>query len=437
LNNTTDIARKLFESRHPFYVKDVGFFAPVYFPASLKNNGTEIRPPRYGWHFSAGEFEQGGHEVLEVEDSFAALVKQGTHSSDSFEVPGIGLFFYRDNKYEVLSKGALAQQQFGLSPIALRPVVVKSPLVAVPSIPKKRKNQLLILQATAAVLLVLLINIVVITVLTENGKLSFGRIAQNASIDENVMEAGLIDVDVFTGASYLPDHAMLHESFTVASTESVIIGVSPMMIPELDVSALSEQIAEQPNPIDTLQDGIVVNESLELTSKENDLPDLAHPVMGKRKQWLQWNVTSKQFEAEVSMITAIISNSGTNAAAEKEETTKKTLERQLPTNSSNDNTEARSQISSNLSNTGGASAGRASANSPKEGAKVVVGAFKLRSNAEAYVNDLKKRGFDAYVIENERSALVRVVVSDAEDQGDEGFLLTIKSKINKEAWILE
>ena len=69
---------------------------------------------------------------------------------------------------------------------------------------------------------------------------------------------------------------------------------------------------------------------------------------------------------------------------------------------------------------------------------VIVGAFKMKENAEKLITELQQKGLEASIFDQSRTGLFRVTIGTCSDQSESSQLLALaKSNDIIGAWILE
>jgi cell division septation protein DedD len=69
--------------------------------------------------------------------------------------------------------------------------------------------------------------------------------------------------------------------------------------------------------------------------------------------------------------------------------------------------------------------------------QIVVGAFSSEANANKYVHELQNRDFDAAVVGNSRSGLIRVGINGSDSKSESIIILDqVRAEENPSAWLL-
>lgn len=171
--------------KHPIQLGDCAYLHAHYEPAGLQQGGRVIKPPRYIWllHEGITDNKQAVHIVLE-NNKYRRVLEKGLRSNQSFEWAPLGMFFKRENGFELLLASANTHRtgpNYGLPSLNLQPI--KAPKASSEQSDVKKKFPKWWLQVAAAVLFIVLLNVMVLTYLSHNGALTFRQTAEVSLLD--------------------------------------------------------------------------------------------------------------------------------------------------------------------------------------------------------------------------------------------------------------
>jgi len=185
LKTVENIAECLNAHQHPIQIADLGYIELAYRPARIQQHGRLLQPPRHIWVIRKGESLKPPHLKLEdFDENWRITLQQGLLGAVSFELPGLGMCYRHEGYFELLpakSTPRIYPADFGLNALSVKPlegvkkeVAPVKPLAAA----KSWKQSTWWLKIAAVFLALLFINLLMLQVLTEDGKLSFNQVAE-------------------------------------------------------------------------------------------------------------------------------------------------------------------------------------------------------------------------------------------------------------------
>ncbi|MDP2189697.1 MAG: SPOR domain-containing protein [Sphingobacteriaceae bacterium] len=426
MNEIQELKRALLYCNKELVVKGIGVFKPSYKAASLSSDGRTIVQPRYGWSFCLGSpaFVSATASTFTASETLASKLLANSEKGESFEIPGLGLFYKQVGCYELMPEpGHLigANQHYGLMPLSVNKIRTVLPSELSPSNVKSVTPSNTILKAAAVFLGFLLLSMVAFQYLSSDGQLF---LRQEAGMNifsperETLYQAPLIRErssnieDILEGINQVADSVM-YERAVASETAAMYIDslskIAPIMKLDSDIH---------------LKRNVFGNQKLDERKIEKQ---------GKPLNKQEIPVVSKAAESKPPVQSSTKVSASAAAPA-------KVLSAPQPS-SDNKSANSKNNLAKGLISAEGVDKKTKKTDSVSGQAStfIVVGSFQSLENAEKYKAELRSKGFQ--IAEN-KSILVgklhRVVVfSPSSTISAEDFLAKAQNEISPGVWILK
>lgn len=295
----------------PIQLGEKAYLQAQYEPANLQQGGRVIKPPRYRWFLYEGICDLPYVMRHDIQDeAFMEALLAGVRSGESFEYASFGMFYKREEGFELLLSAGNANKtgpNYGLPSLNLQPVKVAGTALLQPGQEKKRSGNLWWMQVAATVLFIVLLNVLALTYLSENGGLSFKQ-PNKASLFDSLKEPDPFsyEEDTLEELSNVPDLSTAQKPWqTYDSLQEATSGVvtEAATAPEIKVQVVSAkevpvklaQKAPEPNMESKASQKVVREEANQASVK------VVVGAFGQKDNADKWVVTLRKrgFEAQV------------------------------------------------------------------------------------------------------------------------------------------
>jgi len=180
------IYQAVLRQRHPIQLGDLAFLQAHYEPAVLQQGGRVIKPPRYIWILHEGISDAKDVVKIDLRDvEHRNVLENGLKAEQSFEWGALGMFFKRENGFELLLSSASTHRtgpNYGLPSLNLQPVKAAKSNAEV-AVGNKKKIAKWWLQVAAVVLFIVLLNVIALMYLSGLNGLNFRQMEEVSLVE--------------------------------------------------------------------------------------------------------------------------------------------------------------------------------------------------------------------------------------------------------------